>query len=47
MVASGAMAKKNLVITLDDIGQPRVVLSERLKDIHGYRYGFMDCLSKR
>ena len=39
--------EKNLVMTLDDIGQPRVVLSEKLKDIHGYRYGFMDCLSKR
>jgi hypothetical protein len=33
MVAPGVVAK-NLVTTLD-LGQPRVVLGERLKDIHG------------
>ena len=35
-VVQGVVAK-NLVITLD-LGQPRVVLGEGLKDIHGQLY---------
>ena len=37
MVVSDGVAK-NLVTTLD-LGPPRVVLGERLKDMHRQRYG--------
>jgi len=40
MVVQGVVAK-NLVITLD-LGQPRVVLGEGLKDIHGHLAIFME-----
>jgi hypothetical protein len=36
MVAPGAVVK--ILVTMLDLGQPKVVLGERLKDIHGQRY---------